>query len=252
MIPLHDDAAAAIQAVQALRAGDLDRGNRDRVSGDTVRYLFLRRGRLLSTSFLFDAPLLEVCTRAGLLTTTGGRTVTAHRFRHTLGTDLLEKGARWRTIMHILGHETPEMTMVYANISDPLVKADYQKVIEAGGAIAGPAAKAIRDNTLPQAEVEWLQSNFYKTEMELGACTRLPAEGPCECELFLTCGKFFTTRAHAPRLRRRWQREQDLIQDAEQRGWPKEVERHQAMQARLEALLADLGEDLDGPLDPEC
>jgi len=28
--------------------------------------------------------------------------------------------------------------------------------------------------------VHWLQTNFLKTELELGHCLRLPAEGPCE------------------------------------------------------------------------
>ena len=42
-----------------------------------------------------------------------------------------------------------------------------------------------------------------KTELELGHCLRLPAEGPCECDLYLTCAKFVTTPQYAPRLRER-------------------------------------------------
>lgn len=250
MVPLADAAAEAIQAVQALRAPDRDRGTKDRVTGDRVRYLFLQRGRHLSAAFLFDLALQQVCEDAGLLTVDGGRLVTAHRFRHTLGTDLAEAGARWRTIMSILGHETADMTMRYAHISDPEVKADYEKVM-VGAEIAGPAAHRIRNHEMSQRELDWLQSNFYKSEMELGACTRLPEEGPCECDLFLTCSKFFTTKEHAPRLRRRWAREQALLEDAQQRGWPREVERHRGIQSRLETLLADLDESLDGP-EGEC
>jgi hypothetical protein len=41
--------------------------------------------------------------------------------------------------------------------------------------------------------VDWLKSNFLKTELEPGRCLRLPAEGPCECDLYLTCAKFVTT-----------------------------------------------------------
>lgn len=247
MIPLAEEAAEAIQIVQGLRAGDHDQGTTDRVTKQRVRYLFSQRGRHLSKSYLFDTPLLTVCTVAGLLTESGGRVVTAHRFRHTLGTDLAEQGARWRTIMTILGHETADMTMVYAHISDPEVKADYEKVVASGAAIAGPAAILIKNGTLPQAELDWLQTNFFKSEMELGACTRLPEEGPCECDLFLNCSKFFTTKEHAPRLRRRWDRELVLLQDADARGWPREVERHRGIQIRLEALLADLGEPLEEP-----
>src|ERR1700733_10963479 len=51
--------------------------------------------------------------------------------------------------------------------------------------------------------LDWLKTNFYKTELELGHCLRLPQEGPCECDLYLTCAKFVTTAQYAPRLRER-------------------------------------------------
>ncbi len=56
-----------------------------------------------------------------------------------------------------------------------------------------------------------------------------------------------TTREYAPRLRRRRKQEQELVQDAATRGWQREVERHQCTIRRIEQLLADLDEPLDGP-----
>jgi hypothetical protein len=35
------------------------------------------------------------------------------------------------------------------------------------------------------------------------AALRLPQEGPCECDIYLTCPKFLTTTKYAPRLRER-------------------------------------------------
>ena len=249
-IPLHPEAADAIRELQVIRANDHDRGVIDRVTERRTRYLFMRKGRHISRSHLFDNPLQRVCEYAGLLTVEGGKLVTAHRFRHTLGTELVEAGARFQTVMAVLGHDSADMTLTYAQVSDPTVKADYEKAVQ-GGSIAGPAAAAIREKTLSEREVSWLQSNFFKTELELGVCIRLPEEGPCECELFFTCGKFFTTHEHAPRLRSRWHKEQRLISDARERGWTREVERHEAVQRRIEALLDDLGQTLDGPED-EC
>ena len=88
--------------------------------------------------------------------------------------------------------------------------------------------------------IHWLQTNFLKTELELGHFLRLPAEGPCECDLALTCPKFLTTSEYTPRLRARLDREDQLVADAQQRGWQREVERHQATKRRLEQLLHDL------------
>src|SRR5258708_37100789 len=96
-------------------------------------------------------------------------------------------------------------------------------------------------------EVEWLKSNYFKTEIELGRCLRLPQEGPCECDLYLTCAKFVTSPEYAPRLRRRRKRERELVEDAISHGWQREVERHQCTIRRLEQLLTDLGEPIDGP-----
>ncbi|GHP00181.1 hypothetical protein KSF_102280 [Reticulibacter mediterranei] len=100
---------------------------------------------------------------------------------------------------------------------------------------------------LAQEAVEWLKANFFKTELELGRCLRLPEEGPWECDLYLTCSKFVTTPAYAPRLRRRRRIERALMEEAQEKGWVREVERHQCTIQRLEKLLTDLTEPLEGP-----
>ena len=98
----------------------------------------------------------------------------------------------------------------------------------------------MREHRLDSEAVSWLQTNFLKTELELGHCLRTPAEGPCECDLVLTCSKFLTTSDYAPRLRARLDVEQQLIDDAIARSWPREIERHEATKRRLEQLLHDL------------
>lgn len=55
-----------------------------------------------------------------------------------------------------------------------------------------------------------------------------------------------TTPEYAPRLRHRRKVELDLIEDTSARGWQREVERHQCTIKRIEQLLVDLGEPLDG------
>ncbi|GAA1080485.1 hypothetical protein [Nocardiopsis metallicus] len=123
-----------------------------------------------------------------------------------------------------------------------MLKEQYERVIAAGGQVAGPAAEALLTGQLDTETVDWLKTNFFKTELALGHCLRAPAEGPCECDLYLRCSKFFTTSEYAPRLRARLAVEQQLIQDATERGWPREVERHTAISGRICDLLTELGE----------
>lgn len=245
VVPLHEEAAAAIRAVQAARRGE--RGFRDEQTGVETRRLFVRRGKHLSVRYLFEGALQQACVAAGLVDAAGHRTVTPHRFRHTVGTQLAERGATLHTIMRVLGHTSAQMALVYAHVSDPAVLADYRAVLGPGATVAGPAAAALRAGALPTAAVAWLRTNFLKTELELGRCLRLPQEGPCECELYLTCAKFVTTPEYAPRLRRRRRVELALVEDALARGWAREAERHRGTIRRVEQLLAELGEPLEGP-----
>ncbi|OKI28589.1 hypothetical protein A6A25_30710 [Saccharothrix sp. CB00851] len=250
VVPLHEDGTTALQKVVDLRRDGRERPFTDELTGQPVRYLFMQHGKLLSTYYLFDTPIQEACKAIGLVRP-GGRdgqgrgTVTAHRFRHTVGTQLAERGAKLHTIMKVLGHSSVSMALVYAQISDQEVLRDYKTVLTLGATIAGPAADELKSGALPEEAVDWLKTNFFKTELELGYCLRLPQEGPCECDLYLTCAKFVTTPAYAPRLRARRQVEQTLATDAAGRGWDREVERHNCTAERIEKLLTDLDQPFD-------
>jgi integrase len=241
-VPVHEEAAQSIRDLIKLREAQPDQGIFDPDLGRTVRYLFLRNGVLAHPDYLFASPLGQIGEDLAILNGDGKPALHAHRFRHTLGTQLAEKGARTQTIMKILGHKSPGMSMTYANISDPVVLADYQSVLKPGAVIAGPLADTLRTGHLGQDALDWIKTNFYKTELELGHCLRLPQEGPCECDLYLTCAKFITTPQYVPRVRERLQVERQLARDAEDRGWDREAGRHRQTIARLRALLDELDE----------
>lgn len=241
LVPLNPEAAQALRDVMAIRERDVDRPFTDTHSSRQTRYLFVRYGKLISLEYLFATPLRTACTTAGLVTPQGRPLVSSHRFRHTVGTNLAERGAKLHTIMAVLGHRSASMSLVYAQISDQAVLHDYESVLGPTATLAGPYATAVRAGALDAAAVDWLKTNFLKTELELGRCLRLPQEGPCECDLALTCAKFVTTPQYAPRLTARRALELELVADAERRGWSHEAERHRNVVNRLDQLLCDLG-----------
>ncbi len=118
--------------------------------------------------------------------------------------------------------------MVYIGLTDEDVRQDYQAILGPGATIAGPGAQLVRSGELAESEIRWIQENFFKTE------------------LYLTCAKFVTSPEYAPRLRQRRRIEQELVEDARSHGWPREVERHQCTIRRIEQLLADLSEPVEG------
>ena len=223
------------------------RGFRDELSGESTHYLFVRRGAMISDRYLFETPIARVCRVAGLVGPDGSLTVTMHWFRHIVGTQPAEGEAKLHTIMSVLGHTSASMSMVYARISDREVLRDYRSVLAPGAPLAGPAAEVIHSGELAPSSIDWLKSHFLKTELELGHCLRTPQEGPCECDLYLSCAKFVTTPEYVPKLKARRVRELELMQDAALRGWEREVERHACTVRRIEQLLAELGESIDHP-----
>ncbi|MEU0509284.1 tyrosine-type recombinase/integrase [Amycolatopsis sp. NPDC006125] len=242
---VHPEAADALRECVAATRQRQQRPLVDEVTGKPTRYVFQIRGRLMSEYRLFDTALQAACEHAGLVDETGAKLVTSHRFRHTVGTQLAEEGARLQTIMSVLGHRSSTMSLVYARITDTTVLRDYKNALRPGARIAGRAAQALRNNELPQQSLDWLTSNYYTTALELGHCLRLPEEGPCECDLFLTCTKFLTTVEYTPRLKERLRLERTLAEDALRRGWPREAERHGTVARRLCDLLDELDQEAD-------
>lgn len=189
-----------------------------------IRYLFMSHGKLLSTYYLFETPIQAACKAVGLVRPggrggTGRGTVSAHRFRHTVGTQLAEYGVKLHTITKVLGHTSVNMALSTRRSVTRKSCATTRPCSVPAPRSPARAADELRNGTLPDASVDWLRTKFFKTELELSRCLWLLAEGPCECHLYLTCAKFVTTPEYAPRLRARREVELPLARDAVERGW---------------------------------
>jgi integrase len=90
--PVHEEAAQAIRDLVKLREAQPDMGIYDPGPGRPVRYLFLRNSVLANPDYLFARPLARICEDLAILNGDGKPATHAHRFRHTLGTQLAEKG----------------------------------------------------------------------------------------------------------------------------------------------------------------
>ena len=53
--------------------------------------------------------------------------VTAHQFRHTLGTRLINQGVPQHVIHRLLGHASPQMTARYATLYDATVRRAFDE-----------------------------------------------------------------------------------------------------------------------------
>jgi integrase len=53
-----------------------------------------------------------------------------HQFRHTVGTRMINNGVPQHIVQRYLGHESPQMTMVYAHIHDATLRKEIDKYLE--------------------------------------------------------------------------------------------------------------------------
>jgi site-specific recombinase XerD len=242
-VPIQKEAEQAFKELLEIRttAGNLT-GLVDRKTGQITDYLFMRRNALISGTYLFSHSMKKACQAASLLTEEGKHKYTSHQFRHTIGTEMANKGASLSTIMKMLGHLSPDMTIRYTYIHDETVKKDYQNTIGKETIIAGGEyADRIQKRSLRKEEVDWIKANFHKTYLTMGHCFHHTREAMCDfADACYFCPKFVTTKDHLPKLMDKYEVELQLIEDAKERGWGKEVERHTNVSKRVKKLIYDL------------
>lgn len=187
----------------------------------------------------FPIPALAAAVRnAGLFDQSGAPLhVTPHQLRHTYGTTLINGGMSLQALMALLGHVTPEMTLRYAHLASDVVKESYDEAMRKMAPrrrvlVAGPTG-----NFVPKY-VEWIHSEMLKTRLAAGYCSRHPAAGPCPyanvCE---TCENFAPGPAFRGTLTSQLADIITLRDDAQDRGWTAEAERHQRVADAIERHL---------------
>lgn len=246
-VPINQEAENAYNELLSIRStANNTRGLIDRKTKKETDYLFMKGNRRISTTYLFQQGLEAACIKADLLTQDGKPKYTAHQFRHTIGTTLANNGASLQTIMKVLGHESPEMSLVYSTIFDSTVKEEYENAVLQNQTIAGgDFAISIKNHELKEDEIDWIKANFHKTYLMTGHCFHHTKEPMCDfADACFFCAKYVASKENIPVLLDKYHVELQLIEDAIERGWDKEVSRHEKVASRVKEILLELGESV--------
>ena len=128
-------------------------------------------------------------------------------------------------LMALLGHVTPEMTLRYATLASPTLRAGYDAAVGKIRRQLLPMVQAGRP-VVPD-KVEWIASEYLKTRVATGYCSRhLAAEACPYANICETCDNFVPAPEFVPALRSQLVDIRELQADARRRGWTSEVERH--------------------------
>ncbi|CAN5828638.1 hypothetical protein BH24ACT3_BH24ACT3_00730 [soil metagenome] len=235
-VPVDDLALEALEEWLTHRPSQRARAHpRD---GHLADFIFVEGGRRLGTARI-QRGLRDAVIAAGL---TGSDSrplrVVAHQLRHTWATELANAGMSMQALMTLLGHRSPEMTIRYARLASPTLKAAYD---QAAGKIARRIPIAPAGRPAVPDRVEWLAAEMLKTRVANGYCSRdLAAQACAYANICETCPNYVTTPDFAPAIEAQVSDIRQLRDDADARGWTSETARHQRVIASLESHLRRL------------
>ena len=237
-VPLDNPTLADFDAWMALRGRQ--RALTHPRHGQPCDFLFVERGRRLSAFRLRHG--LEQAVTAAQLNGRDGQPlrVTPHQLRHTYGTTLVNAGMSLQALMALMGHVSAEMTLRYASLASPTVRAAYEAAMNKVHARQSLFVVATGRPTAPD-KVEWLRSEMLKTRVAHGYCSRdLVADACPYANICEQCDNYVPTPEFQPALQAQLADIHTLRDDAKTRGWDSETARHDRVIASIDNHLRRL------------
>ncbi|MGB4105461.1 MAG: tyrosine-type recombinase/integrase, partial [Candidatus Microthrix parvicella] len=245
MVPLDDETVTLIDRITQTRSAG--RPLTHPRSRRPTQFLFTHHGRRLSQNAV-RSELARSAQAAGI-----GH-VTPHQLRHTYATALINAGVSLQALMALLGHVSAEMSLRYAHLFDSTVRAEYERALTLAKTRIGPMPTPTGKTMTPVTAVttgcgnqcgdtdDWRDEPVIKSRLAGGHCLRATAQGACPyaniCE---HCPSFRTDTASIAVLSAQRIDTAALAEDAEQRGWIDEADRHLKLLARLDTLIEQAG-----------
>jgi hypothetical protein len=131
-----------------------------------------------------------------------------------------------QALMSLLGHVTAEMTLRYASLASPTVRAAYDQAMNKARCRLTLPIAPIGQAIVPD-RVQWLRAEMLKTRVAHGYCSRnLVAQACSYANICEQCDNFTTGVEFVPALRAQLADVTELREDAQARGWDTEVARH--------------------------
>jgi integrase len=177
--------------------------------------------------------------------------VSAHQFRHTLGTRLINQGVPQHVVQRLLGHASPQMTATYARLHDSTVREAFEAWCATRVDIDGRHLPF--ESQAATSEAEWVKHHLSCIQASLpnGFCGRPPQQDCPHPNACLTCPDFQTTVEFLPTHRHQADETRRLVAAAEIDGRARLADNHRVVLGHLEQIIGAL-ESLSPQPDDGC
>ena len=167
--------------------------------------------------------------------------VTAHQFRHTYATRLINNEVPQEVVRRLLDHTSHTMTAVYARLADTTIREQWERAQKIN--IRGEPVDTTIDG--PLADAEWMKQNLSRATMVLpnGYCG-LPLQKSCpHANACLTCPLFVTTAEFLPHHHKQLDDTRTLIARADADGHTRLAEMNRTVETNLLTIITTLEGD---------
>lgn len=172
--------------------------------------------------------------------------VTAHQFRHTLATRLINRDVPQSVVQDLLDHMSPAMTARYARLTNVTRRRHWEAATKVN-AEGDPVTVAPEH---PLAAADWMRLSLVRAKVSLpnGYCGA-PVQTDCEyANPCLDCRFFITTPEFLAQHRRQRDDSRQQIADAEQAGLARIAEKNRRTTAKLDKLITVLEQASDSEI----
>jgi hypothetical protein len=169
--------------------------------------------------------------------------LTPHQWRHTLGTQMINRDVPEEVVRRILDHDSHRMTARYAQLSDKTIRRHWEAARKVN--INGQTVTLDPDG--PLAEAAWASQRIGHATQALpnGYCG-LPAVKACpHANACLTCPMFITTPQFLPQHHQQRRQVIQIISAAEARGQQRLAEMNRQVLGNLDQIIAALETQAD-------
>jgi hypothetical protein len=164
--------------------------------------------------------------------------VTAHRFRHTYASRMINSEVSQEVVRRLLDHTSHTMTAHYARLADATIRDQCQRAQKIN--IRGEPVTLPDDATL--ADAAWMKENLARAKMALpnGYCG-LPLQKSCpHANACLTCPLFITTAEFLPQHHKQLADTRQLIARADAGGQDRMAQMNRTVETNLLTIINTL------------
>lgn len=248
-VPISDELAKVIQA-QIEATSDLE-SNPAVLNSENLLFLNVWRGDSKPYTLRnINYRLRKLCETQGILDDLGlPPKISSHAFRHTVGTNLINNGVSQFYVQKFLGHESPAMTSVYAEIHDKTmrdaimlanskmadIRGQLYSTFDVASEIDSEAGQDDKD-----IDAQWLRRNLATQVLPNGICA-LPVRQTCShANACLTCPSFRTSMDHIDVHTEQRNRALAIIATAKEKGYKRQVEINSRIVENIDKIIEAL------------